>query len=211
MRLRILLIGIMHIVRSDQRQACLLTHPEQLLVDLRLFRNTMILQFQVEMVRPHDLGILQRHFLSLLIPLRKQRPGYRARQAGAQCDDPFVVFPQQLQIDPGLIIKTFDKSLGYHLDQILIPCLILCQKHQMVVFRIGPAFFLKAALLCHIDLTANDRMDPPFLTGLIKIDDAVHRAVIRDGQAIHPQFLRLADNLVDFRRPVQQAVFRMHM
>ena len=44
----------MHVVGSHQIDAQLLMHPQQLLIDLRLLRNAMILQFQIKMIFTED-------------------------------------------------------------------------------------------------------------------------------------------------------------
>ena len=46
-------------------------------------------------------------------------------------------------------------------------------------------FFVKTGIWRHIDFTAKDGVDPLFLTGFVKINHAVHHAMIRDGSAVH--------------------------
>ena len=62
-----------------------------------------------------------------------------------------------------------------------------------------------------VGLHAEDGLDPLPLAGLVKIDHAVHHAVVGDGQRILAERLGARDQLVDARRAVEQAVLRMHM
>ena len=54
-----------------------------------------------------------------------------------------------------------------------------------------------------------NRIDPLLFCLLVKVDDAVHHAVIRDGCRGHAQFLYPGDILFDFVGTVQKTVFRM--
>ena len=65
---------------------------------------------------------------------------------------------------------------------------------------------------CDVNLAADDRMEcPRFFGFLIKFDDAVHRAVIRDGDGIHPLFGAGIHQIVDARRAVEQTVLGMNV
>ena len=44
MRLRVLLIGVMHVIRGDKRDPRILSKPQELLIRSLLLRNAMILK-----------------------------------------------------------------------------------------------------------------------------------------------------------------------
>ena len=62
-----------------------------------------------------------------------------------------------------------------------------------------------------VDLAADDGLDTLLLRFFIKIDDAIHRAVIRDCDGLHPLRLRRRDEVGDAACAVEQAELRMHM
>ena len=63
----------------------------------------------------------------------------------------------------------------------------------------------------HIDLTADDGLNPGGFGRLVKVDDAVHDAVVCNGHSLLPQLLHPLHEPVDAAGPVQEAVLRMHM
>ncbi len=71
------------------------------------------------------------------------------------------------------------------------------------------AGFDQHAFLRDINLAADYRMQPMGLGGLVKIDAAIHHAVVSDGHRIHAEFLDARHELVDAAGAVQKAVFCM--
>ena len=63
----IILVSIMHIVRRDQRNMQLLAHPQKLLIDEPLVRNSVILELQKVIVLSENFLILQRGLPRFLI------------------------------------------------------------------------------------------------------------------------------------------------
>ena len=63
----------------------------------------------------------------------------------------------------------------------------------------------------HIDLAADNRLDARFLRRLIEINDAVHSAVVGNGNGSLPQLLYPMHELFDPAGAIQQAVLRMNM
>ena len=58
----------------------------------------------------------------------------------------------------------------------------------------------------HVDLAAEDRTDARVKRRLVKVDDAVHGAVIRDGERIHAQLFCPGYDLFDLAGAVQQGI-----
>ena len=67
------------------------------------------------------------------------------------------------------------------------------------------------ALGRHIDLAANDGLDALRLAGTVKVDGAVHDAVVRDGAGVLPHGLDDPRQVPDAAGAVQKAIFRMDM
>ena len=91
--LHVLLVGVVAVVRADERKALLLVHPDQLPVHVLLLRDTVVLQLEEEIVLPENVPVLKgRPLRSFVVPARDCL-GDLARKAGREADEPFVVFP----------------------------------------------------------------------------------------------------------------------
>ena len=67
------------------------------------------------------------------------------------------------------------------------------------------------ALRGHVDLAADDGLDALHLAGPVKVDGAVHDAVVRDGTGGLAHVFHDLRQVLDTAGAVQQAVLRMHM
>ena len=81
----------------------------------------------------------------------------------------------------------------------------------MAVSLVEIRISVKTRARCRIDLTADDRSDSGLPRSPIKIHDAEHGAVIRNGERIHTQLSGPFHQSFDARGSVEQAVFRMNM
>ena len=208
----ILRIGIMNVIGGYKPDTGLPGHFYQLLVHKGLIRQSVILKLKKIIVLPENLPVLQCRLFRFIIQALDDISLYLSGQAGAQSDDPGMIFTQQLLVHTGPVIIPVHKSPGHDLRQIGIAFIVLGQKHEMIV-PVFPACHLtvKPGVRGHIDLTAQDRIDalPPCLS--VKIDHAVHDAVIRDRRAVHSQLFHPGHIFFYFIGPVQQTVLCMDM
>ena len=65
--------------------------------------------------------------------------------------------------------------------------------------------------LGNIDFTANDWFYTCFLGRYIKIDDAIHGAVVSDSKTVHAQLFGPLDKLRDAAHAIEQAIFSVDM
>ncbi len=70
-------------------------------------------------------------------------------------------------------------------------------------------FLVKTGTWRHIDLAAYHRFDACRLRRTVEINDAVHDAMIRDGGAVHSQFLHPGDIFLYFIGAVQEGILRV--
>ena len=141
----------------------------------------------------------------------RQRGGQRAREAGRQANQPLVVLAQQLEINARLDIKSLGKGQADHVNQIAVARHILTEQDQMAVPLAVGIGLLVAGMGRDIDLTANNRMNALFLGGAVKVDDAVHDAVVGDGDGWLPELDRAVNQPLDAAGAVEQAVFTVYM
>ena len=94
----------------------------------------------------------------------------------------------------------------------MVSLIIFRQQHKMVVSVLSlSCLFLEPGSCRHINLTSDDRLNPFFFCRLIKIDHAIHSAVVCNGNAVHSKFFCLMDQLFDLAGTIQKTVFRMNM
>ena len=72
-------------------------------------------------------------------------------------------------------------------------------------------FFFETGAFRHIDLTADDGLDPCIQCSFIKFHRTIHGTMVCDGDTVHTQFFYPVYKFLDFCGTVQQAVFRMDM
>ena len=81
----------------------------------------------------------------------------------------------------------------------------------MIRAGVNPVHFIKTGPGGDINLAADHRPDSLFFAFFIKVDHAVHHAVIGNRQPLLSQFLRPRHQRRDPASTVQQAVFRMYV
>ncbi|MPM53878.1 hypothetical protein SDC9_100648 [bioreactor metagenome] len=118
---------------------------------------------------------------------------------------------QQLDIDPGLAVKAFGKATAYQRAEIAVTRLIFAEEDEVPCLGVQLVDPVKPGPGCHVDLAADDGLDPPGLAGLVKIDHPVHHPVVGDGDGGLPQLLGTLHQSAYPAGAVQQAVFRVHM
>lgn len=129
----------------------------------------------------------------------------------AEADDALVVLAQEVLVDARLVVHALDVGQRDELDEIAIARLVLREQDQMVVAdAIDLAVFLARAR-GHVDLAADDGLHALLLCLFIEVDDAVHGAVVGDGDAVHAERFRRLDEFLDAARTVEQAELRVDM
>ena len=197
-RLCVLHIGIMHVVGGHQRDVQLLTHSQQRRIHRLLGGNPVILQLQ-EKVAPAETGFIPFRNLARLVDQPFLNIAlHLPRQTGRQRDDALMKFLQHFHVHTGPVVIPFRETAADDLHQICVTCIVLRQQHQMIVsvFAAGQ-LPVKPGTGRHIDLTADDRIQTRCRRFFIKVDHAVHNAVVRDGCAVHTQLFDALDVFFD--------------
>ena len=119
------------------------------------------------------------------------------------------MLPQQIQIDPGSYIKSLYKGLAHHIGQVAVTRFILAQQYQMSGFGVILVYLVKSGTGRHIDLTADDRVDPLCLAGPVKVNSAVHHTMVGNGAGGLAHLFDAPGQVTDAAGAVQQAILRM--
>ena len=200
---------IVGVVGHYQRQACLPGKALDTLIHRALLVNAVVLQFQEEISLSENGGQAQGVVFGRIVVLLHQILGDGTRKAGGQGDQALMVLRKQFQVHPGLAVKSMDKGLGHQIAQVFVALSVFAQQYQMIrviVLAVDPVGHAPAG---DIDLTADDGLDTRSLGGLVKIDAAVHHAVVGNGDGSLSQFLHPVHEAVDPAGSVQKAVFTM--
>ena len=157
-----------------------------------------------------EVFIIERRLLGPLIIAGQDCLRHLAGEARRQADQPFVVGFEQFFVNPRFGVKAFEEAGRNHLDEVFVAGLVFAQQHQMVV-AVDAVDLVKPAAGGHIDLAADDRPDAGRLGRIVKLDTAVHDAVVGDGHSILAKLLQTRKQPVDAAGAVEQAVFGMQV
>ena len=207
LQLTVLAREIMRVVRRHERKARLLRDAQQAAVDLTLLRNAVVLQLQIEMLRAENAGKLQRIGLGSVIVPGAQPARDLARQTGRQSDQALAVLPQQGEVYAGLAVKALQEPHGDQIAQIAVARFVFAQQDQMARIIVHAVDAVRYGARCDIDLAADDGLDALGLCSTIKVDHAVHDAVIGDGQRSLAQLFGARSKPADAACAVEQTEF----
>ena len=118
---------------------------------------------------------------------------------------------QKVKIHSGLPVKTMNKALRNHEAEVFIACSVLAQKDKMVWIVVNSMDTILHFSPGHINLTANNGLNPGGFGGLVKIDTAIHDTMVGDGNGLLPQLLHPLHHGVDPAGTVQKTVLGMNM
>ena len=201
----------MGIIGHDHGQSGLPGDSGNTLVDSTLFRDAMILQFQIEIIFSEDFSQFQGIRLGCIVVLFHQPLRNGTCQTGRRCNQAFMVLTKHCKIHTGFAVESIHERLRYQQAQILVSLPVLTQQNQMIRVIVHTVNAVGNGTAGHIDLTADNRFDTGCFCRLIKVNTAVHNAVIRDGNGGLSQFLYPVHHAADAACSVQEAVFRMNM
>ena len=207
----VLPFDIMAVIRRHKRNPRLLRQSEKLRIDELLLADPVILKLQKEIPVPENLLIAQGGLFGRGVIVRGKLPRNLPRKAGRKRDQAFAVLLQKLRVDARLAVEALDPRFRNQRHQILIAGVVFAEQHQMIRLRIQLVDPVEARAARHIDLAPDDRLDPVLFRRAVKIDHAVHDAVVGDGDGLLPLPAHGFHQAADPAGSVQQAVFRMKM
>ena len=118
-----------------------------------------------------------------------------------------MVLLQHLVAHARAVVHALDVSRGHDLHQVLVALIILGEQDEVVVFLVVVVLEAVVVVLRDVDLAAEDGLDVRVLLGHVaEVLDAVHVAVVRDGEARHAELLRAPEELLDVAHPVEDGV-----
>lgn len=212
-RIGILGAQVVHVAGADERHAGLAVEPQQHLVARLVDVEARVLDLDVDVVAPEDreqpvergarvrLALLRREPRERVVV---ERPVDGAVHAAGQRDDPGVVALEQLPVDPGLVREALEEAVGDQLDEVVVALEALGEQRQVrvVAARAGAL----TAVLRHVDLAADDRLDARLAGRLDELDRPREGAVIGDRDRRHLELRGPLDELADPAGAVEHGV-----
>ena len=146
-------------------------------------------------------------------PAHQQPAVQLAGDAAAQADQALAVGGQDLLVDAGTEVKTFQKGPGRELQEVLKAGAVLGQDGDVVAGFLGAAgvFLVEAAGGGDVGLDAHDGVDAHVLGRLVELQGPVQIAVVGEGQGIHAQLFGPLEQAGDLSGAVEKAVVAMAM
>ena len=212
MRLPVFFVNIVGIIGDHHGDARFLRDPHDSRIHHAVIAVAMVLHLQEVISLPENSQMIQRRPLGVIIKMPPEIKRHLSLKAGGKTDDPLMILFQHLPVYSGLIVIALGKAPRHDARKVGVALIILRQEDQMIIpFILLPGFPVKTAARRNINLAADNGPDALFPALLIKIDGAIHDAMIGNGQGIKAQLLRPAYQLGDPRRTIQQTVTRMNM
>ena len=132
-------------------------------------------------------------------------------EAPGECQQPPGVGREQLPVHARLVVIALEVGRGDQPDQVAVAGEVPHEHGEVVRALVGAV--LRAALgplaRRHVELAAEDRLDPFLLAGQVEVDGAEQVAVVGQRERREPELPRARDQLVELRGAVEQAVLGM--
>jgi len=210
MAFRVLLAEIMDIVCRNEGKAQLLGQPDELGVNDLLGREAVILKLEIEVPFAEERAIFSGGPFRGVIVFPFEVVGDFSFEATGKPDQSLRMRLQELLIDPGPIIETFQVGLAQQLTEVAVPRLILDQQEKMKMMGIAAVpRLIKPAAGRHINLTTQDRLDIA-RSGLFKKSHRPENiAVVGQGHGRHLVLVSRLHQSGGLGGTVQYAVLRV--
>ena len=122
-----------------------------------------------------------------------------------------MVLPQQIHIHARTVIKTLGKAERNHIAEVSIANFVFTEQNQMIWLLINAMNLIKVCSARNIDLAADNGLDPGFFCCAVKINRAIHDAMVGQGNGVLTEFLHPVHHRADATGSVKQAVFAVNM
>ena len=138
--------------------------------------------------------------------------GEQARDLGVEAprerEQPLGVGREQLPVHTRLVVIALEVGRGDEPDQVAVAGEVPHEHGEVVRALVGAVLGAALGPLArrHVELAAEDRLDPLLLAGQVEVDGAEQVAVVGQRERREPQLPRPRDQLVELRGAVEQAV-----
>ena len=204
MRPRVLVPEVVDVAGGDERQAGRPGELRERGIDPLLHIEAGVLDLQVDGVAPEDVDEPRDFRLGLGALPVLERLADPAREAAGERDEPLRVRREEVPVDARLVVVALEEAGRGELDQVRVALVRLGQQRQVRV-----ALPLRQPVVGHVDLAAEERLDPLLPRLAVELDRAGEGAVVGERHRGHLQLGRPSGQLGDPARPVEDRVLRV--
>ena len=197
-------IDVVGIIGTDEGNAGPARDLQEPLPDRGLLGHPVVLDLQEVVVGSEDLQVLARHPLGQVQVAAQDGLGKLAADAPGEADQPLTVRGEQLLVDARLVVVALEVGDGGELDQVGVAGVVTGEQDQMVGVAVGATLLVAVGAGGHVDLAAQNWLDPGGDRRGVELDGAVEDAVIGDRHRRLAHRLCPGHQLGDARRTVQQ-------
>ena len=214
----VVVVEIVAIVGGDEGDAGFFGETNELRVDALFDGEALILNLEEEIAFAEDVAEAVGVFAGLVEFVVDDTFGDGAAETGAESDEAFGMFAEEIVIDARLVVEAFEEAGGNELDEIVIALEILAEKDEVIaaacagfeivaIFGGGAGFFaaVVAAALGDVDFATDDGLDVALAGFIEEIGGGEEVAVVGDGHGGHFLARGLVEKLGGFAGSVQEA------
>ncbi|MCL4535757.1 MAG: hypothetical protein M1370_11445 [Bacteroidetes bacterium] len=199
----VLLADVVDVVGGDHRNAHSAAQLQHAAVDLNLVGEAVVLDLQVVAVRAHQVAVEGGGPRRGVQVVPQDGASHLAGWAAGGDDQALVVLLEQLVVDARLVVEPLQLGLADQIHEGLVAGEVLGQQKQ-----VRGAFVLGLpvvhAALGHVGLDTDERLYARGLGGQVKLDGAVHGAVVGEGKGRHAELFGPAHQVLNLPQSVQQ-------
>ena len=203
MKFAIFAAYVMGIVRCHERDIKFFGKIFQRVINYPFLLQPVVLYLQKKIIPPKNVNVLPNQILDLLRRAFANSAGNFSRNASTQRDKSFMIFAQALLVNARAIIKAVCTRQRRQLYQIFVARIVFGKQYQMKIFNAVIFFTVEARTWRNVNFTADNRFNAALPCRLVKINDAVHCAVVGYGKGSHSEIFRRVEQVVNPCRAVE--------
>ena len=199
---------VVNVGRRHQRPAELARVALDALVRLRLLGDAVLLDLEVDVLRPEDLDEVVEVGAGVGRALLDQAPAEARLQAAGERDHALGVAAEQFHVDVRLAaLEALEEAARGQLDEVAKARVVGGEQGQVVALH-AP---LGLAVVHQVGLEAENRLDIVLAAGLVVLDRAVHHPVVGEPERRHVELGGPRRHRLDLAGAVEQRVLAVDM
>ncbi len=128
-----------------------------------------------------------------------------------RCGDAVVLFHQQFAVNARLVVKSLQRGNGSQLEQVLVALETFGKQNQVIGTAVEFRFALLAVSGRDVGFDAENGLNPDGFGFAVEVGDAVHDAMVGDGEGRHFEFGGMGDKVTQPVGSVEEGKLGMAM
>ena len=216
-RLLVFMCQVVSVTRHHAWNTKLLAQAIQMLVDadlyiplMRVFRKPVVLQFKIIPISEYRLVPCSDLF-GLFVVIDSQLLAHFTTCATTQDNESFIVFFQELMVDPRFVIHTLKIGDRRELHQVFVSLLVHSKNNQVIPRLVFGWVSVVPTTGGDVGLHTKNWLNACICCGFIEFNRAAHRAMISNCRSLHAHLLDRIHERRNLTQPIEQAMMTMIM